>query len=145
MSRDRSLRMLRLLRNAREREAARSVARTSASEAEERARLEALEAWQRDYVEYQRALLADGRMARVQLGMWRGFIGQLRSVIEQQREVVRNCGRETGERERDWLTARTELAVVDHLDTRAEDEKSRADEHREQAESDEASRRRRRR
>lgn len=141
---NRSLRLVRILRDAREREAARSVARESAGEAEEKVRLRALETWQRDYLDRQREFMtADQRMTRNQLSMWRVFVSRLNTVIEQQREVVRDRGRKAREQERDWLATRTELAAVDHLDARADTEHSRAEERREQAETDQAGRRRR--
>lgn len=144
MSRSKSLKLLQLLRSAREREAARSYAATSAQEAGERERLESLESWQADYLRRQRDCIQEGQISPTQLRLWRGFIDQLDAAVQRQRSVVNNRARETQARERDWADTRKDQSAVDTLASRAKAEAGREEAQREQNETDEAARRRRR-
>lgn len=144
MSRAKSLKLLQLLRGAREREAARSYAATSADEAGERERLESLESWQQDYLQRQRDCIQEGRVSPTQLQLWRGFIDHLEGAVQRQRTVVNNRVRETQAREQDWTDSRKEQSAADTLASRADADARREEAKREQNETDEAARRRRR-
>jgi flagellar FliJ protein len=145
MTRTETAELLKRTREVRERSAARAVAEGMDTEAQERARLEAMEAWRNDYGAQQQARMRSGAVTAAEMARWQTFLEGLDRAIAAQRERVEGRAATTDARRSLWAQRRTEFTIAERFAERVHDEVRRLEEKREQAASDDAIRPRRNR